>query len=83
MYVYQISTEYLDFLDCDLQHCGLAADVMVVAIETYQNEGKPLEPPEQTLKSEGFYNRKHTVGLFFFNEVVNDVCLCSVGICVL
>ncbi len=33
---------------------------MVVAVETYHNDGKPLLDDKQTLKNEGFY-RKHTV----------------------
>lgn len=39
---------------------------MTLALETYQNEGKHLSSPSQTLKNEGFY-RKHTVRCIFFN----------------
>ena len=42
------------------QQFSLDAEVMNLALETYQNEGKQLNNPTQTLKSEGFY-RKHTV----------------------
>lgn len=63
------------------QEFDLDTSVMRLALETYQNEGKPLCNLEQTLKNEGFY-RKHTVcWLESVLCVVITLCCCCRCLC--
>lgn len=66
-----------------IQKFSLPMETMVIAMETYHNDGKPLLDDQQTLKNEGFY-RKHTVSDYIatlggcVTMMLNDRCLCVV-----
>ena len=67
--------QYRNCVCLSVQKLHLDPEVMNLAIETYQSEGRHLPQPQQFLKNEGFY-RKHTVWVPLYPMASRPILFC-------